>query len=231
VSKISLGVDEASEAIIVSNAIKKLETQSRLTPLQAIEYLSSHLTTKQLIEKVQRRADEHVARKHQNVNIASSLTPFKTNMMMRSTSKKTLSSTTTATTTTTSTPSKCNKTKIKESANKRRSTSVSTKNSRKRQKGDDENEEKQQHKDAKDLKNTAVKKLVILPQNGNTNSHSSTNNNDVVPTLTSTAVTSTPKVSVPTRVGSKRDLESTVVNHHQQQVGQSVPKRRRLDSI
>lgn len=57
--KLKLGVDEASEVIIISKAVKKLQLDQNLSPTQAIDYLTSCLTTMKLLGKVESQKDQH----------------------------------------------------------------------------------------------------------------------------------------------------------------------------
>jgi hypothetical protein len=51
--KLNLGVDEATEAIVISNALRTLQSEQKLSTPKAIDYLTSCLTTIKLLSKVE----------------------------------------------------------------------------------------------------------------------------------------------------------------------------------
>lgn len=209
---LKLGVQEATEAIVISKAINKLQCEQKLTPAQAIDFLTSSLTTMKLLGRVESQIDAMISSNNVVMTTSTSTSKLSSLLVWKQPLQSQLDnsgSTTFLTTTTSSSSSSSASHNLIKKMNK------ATKNNRKRQQEKDNEDEEVGASHMNQTKNVNTKAAQKVTQSQSNNTvDSSTSSSRVKPP--------SPKVT-----REKRDLDSV----SNSVPTQSVPKRQRLDSI
>lgn len=220
----NLGVVEASQAIIVSKALKNIQNEHKLPPAQAIEYLTSSLTTMKLLGKVESQNEKQsVSRK--DCSLTSNTLSFKQSTVKSITPLPTTPNFNTGSIDTAATlQSHTTKTRM----------SKSVKNNHQRQK-EEKGKEKENHSlqettsqlpssgrdDPSDVDANVAQKVILQKSSA---SGTPKQSNIDIPSSPSITSNNRMKPQSPKVPREKRDLDCIVS-------GQPAHKRQRLDSI
>ena len=217
-----LGVDEASEAIIISKACRKIQREHKLSPAQAIDYLTSSLTTMKLLGKVESQSEQQFAamkRLSQISNVPTStllFKPFRPNLDQSIVTKSSSAVT----------PSKSNTNKeTAQSNNTKKRMNISKKSHRRRLKEEEGNVKNPLQETAgssTDVDAEVVQKVILQKSTATGSTNQSSTDSSASQTIT------TNRMKSPSPKGSreKRNLDCIA-----QGETQSAPKRQRFDSI
>ena len=244
--KTGIGMDRASDAIIVSKALKRIQKEQNLPPAQAIESLTSCLTTMKLLGKLESQSqslpskdrDElesglSAARSSPSTATSSSVTTRTSSLQSSQAtaldnSNSDISNMSEVASTSLTSPRK----NVKNGQHSKRRLSKSAKQTRIRKEGDnngnnnnslhDPQPSSAANDDHTDLDAKVVQKVILQKTVGNGTAQNQGNNDPAPSTITNNRMKSPPsKVS-----REKRDLDPIV-----QVQGQPTTKRQRLDSI
>lgn len=213
-------MDEASEAIVISKALRKIQREQDLSPALAIDYLTSSLTTMKLLGKVESQSEQHFAAMKnlsQISNVPSStfsFRPFKPNLDQSTVTKLSIAAT----------PSKSNSSKDTAISNNAKiRTNISKKNHRRRPK-EEEGTVNNPIKETtgSDVDAKVVKKVILKKST----TAGPTNQSNIDPSVPQTITTNRKKSPSPKGSREKRGLNCIVSGEVQ-----PAPKRLRLDSI
>ena len=230
-------MDEATKVIIISNAFSKLINQNKLSPSEAMDQLTSNLTTMKLLNKIESQGQKRIYTSNNSNNKSTKIQKAASWQSLQNVSDKSNIASSIAVT---------NKELISSPNNNRKKANFvqksiaktpkkmeqemsmeTQKQQQQQQLTNDHNHSSNPESDAVDV--AVVQKVILQKSVDKTNSNTTDH-----PTSSSTATTTSPPVVTSTRkrTGSprlsrgKRDLQQVDENDQQQPT-----KRRRLDSI
>jgi hypothetical protein len=221
--KFKLGVQEATEAIIISKTLRKLQQEEKLSPAQAIDMLTSSLTTMKLLGRVENQIIATNVLSSSNDGImASATTNSRSLLQWKQTLQSHLDKSGSGTSLTTSLPSSLSSSTSSATSsakhNLAKKISKPIKNNNRKQRQQETDNVNEGTADSNGGADTKVIEKVI--SNG-------TQNQSNIKDSTSSALQARMKPPSPKVTREKRELDS-ISNPVQTQ---SVTKRQRLDSI